>query len=308
MLRRKKVDFENMDLKPQPIGYTYKKKSNFGRVIFIFALLILAVYYIDDISLYINNLIGKDSATIIKENAKEEKPILDFLQTQKVEPNYYELSNNTEISFKDLTLKNFKTENNILSFDIVNSTFNDINLTNNKVFLELYNSEKSLLNRYKLDFGIISQNGLKNYSLNLKDSSFAYFNIIEKSIADYPNIELVKDENGNSVLTCKNDIEKYTYSFTNDNLKKVLFEANVAISTDNYSDKMNAYRDTINKYKGNTGVTTYFSSNSNGFIGKIEVNYETVGSQVELDKYYFTANELSKVVSFEMNTYGYTCN
>ena len=42
MARKKKnehVILENIELKPQVIGYTYQKKSNIGRVIFIFMVL-----------------------------------------------------------------------------------------------------------------------------------------------------------------------------------------------------------------------------------------------------------------------------
>ena len=46
MAKKKKniVVLEDTELKPQVIGYTYKKKSNLGRVIFIFIVFILAVY------------------------------------------------------------------------------------------------------------------------------------------------------------------------------------------------------------------------------------------------------------------------
>ena len=59
------VVLENVELKPQVIGYTYKKKSNIGRVIFIFIAFALVVYYINDISVFINDLFGKETAASI---------------------------------------------------------------------------------------------------------------------------------------------------------------------------------------------------------------------------------------------------
>ena len=44
MAKKEKVVLENIELKPQVIGKTYRKKSNLGRVIVIFIIFILVVY------------------------------------------------------------------------------------------------------------------------------------------------------------------------------------------------------------------------------------------------------------------------
>ena len=55
--KNENVILENVELKPQVLGYTFQKKNNIGRVIFIFIAFILVVYYIDDISVFFNNLL-----------------------------------------------------------------------------------------------------------------------------------------------------------------------------------------------------------------------------------------------------------
>jgi len=71
---KERIILENVELKPQVIGYTYQKKSNIGRVIFIFIIFALAVFYINDISTFINDLLGKNTAPSIKENTESNKP------------------------------------------------------------------------------------------------------------------------------------------------------------------------------------------------------------------------------------------
>ena len=65
------IVLEDIELKPQVIGMTYQKRSNLPRILFIFAVLILVVYFIDDISVFVNNLLGKKTAESIQNRAME---------------------------------------------------------------------------------------------------------------------------------------------------------------------------------------------------------------------------------------------
>ena len=67
--KNENVILENVELKPQVLGYTFQKKNNIGRVIFIFIAFILVVYYIDDISVFFNNLLGRETHSTISSNA-----------------------------------------------------------------------------------------------------------------------------------------------------------------------------------------------------------------------------------------------
>ena len=146
MARKSKVVLENVELKPQVIGKTYKKKSNLLRVIFIFAIFILSVYYINDVSVYINNILGRDTADTISNPNNPDNDIEnnDNNEQTNVEDTHYVVSDTLSFDFSALTLDNFKYENNILSFDINNNTNNQIDLSGRKIYLETYQQNNNI--------------------------------------------------------------------------------------------------------------------------------------------------------------------
>ena len=117
------VVLENIELKPQVIGNVYKKKSNLGRVIFIFIVFILVIYYINDISVFINDLIGKSSSPAIKDNINDkdndnmDKPNNDNNNNNDNDLEYFEFNTDLTITQKDLVLNNFQNQNNLLTED-----------------------------------------------------------------------------------------------------------------------------------------------------------------------------------------------
>ena len=147
MARKKQnVVLEDIELKPQVIGYTYKKKSNLGRVIFIFIVFILVVYYINDISVFINNLIGKGSAETIENlSGSNDNKNDNNVDKEKNEIVYNIFDNNLSIVEGDMILNNFIYENNKLTFDITNTTKNKLQLSQKKYFIEKYTENKKLL-------------------------------------------------------------------------------------------------------------------------------------------------------------------
>ena len=69
--KKERIVLENVELQPQVLGYTYQKKNNVGRVLIIFIAFILVVYFIDDISVFFNNLLGRETAETISNNASD---------------------------------------------------------------------------------------------------------------------------------------------------------------------------------------------------------------------------------------------
>ena len=167
---KERIILENIELKPQVIGYTYQKKSNIGRVIVIFIVFALAVFYINDISAFINDLLGKNTAPSIKENTegnKNNKPNNNEVQNEMI---YNIFSNTLEFTENGLTLNNFNISNNILTFSVTNNSDNTIDLSNRKYFLEIYSENKTLLERYKLDLGNFVSKNKTNYSFDVKNN------------------------------------------------------------------------------------------------------------------------------------------
>ena len=168
------VKIDDTELKPQVIGQIYQKKSNIGRVLVIFVLFGLVIYYINDISLYVNNLLGKKTVDTIKEIVSTNDKTKEISSD-----NYYLFKEETVLIVNNLSLTHFKMDNNILSFDVYNYSENDIDLTNKNYYLNIYNNNKELVNSFKIDFNIIENNNMKTLEVEYV-GEVAYINIVEK--------------------------------------------------------------------------------------------------------------------------------
>ena len=174
--KNEKVTLEDIELKPQVIGHIYQKKSNIGRVFLIFVVFVIVIYYINDISVFFNDLFGKKSASSIQSIASDEKKkrIID-----DNDEDYYELSENLVLVINDLTITNFVFDNNNLSFDIYNYSEKDIDLSGKKYFLETYDAKKELIDSKEIEFNNIAQKNISNINIELSNN-FIYLRIIEK--------------------------------------------------------------------------------------------------------------------------------
>ena len=308
--KKEPVILEDVELKPQVIGYAYEKKSNLGRVIIIFIILIVAVFYINDITVFINNLLGKKTPSTITEGSGKpsegEKPGSE--QPGEDDTEYNLFNESLEIKSGSLTLNNFKYANNTLTFDINNSTTSPVNLSSRKYFLETYTEDKTLINRFKVDIDSILGNNKESYTFN-EVSSFSYLVFVEKTTKDYPEYALSDSENGIGDITCKMNDDTYIYSFEKNKLTKINHTiSNSNVSDASYYNKYNEVQTLVNNYKTMEGMTATFNGTQNGYSAVITIDLEKVDLSKVNNKYYYAKGEEAKVVDFEMITYGYTCS
>ena len=306
--KNKKVVLENIELKPQVIGYTIKKKSNIGRVIFIFAVFAATVYYINDISVYINNFFNKPTAETILGGQQGSKPSNGTGNNVENEVVYNTFSNTLEIKEDNITLNNFYLSNYILTFDITNNTNSAIDLTGKKFFIETFNESKTLLERHKVDINKLASGAKISYEINTK-YNFNYIVLVEKTIEDYPVVNLKKDEFDKGTITCNKENEKIVYLFKSDELYEI--EHTISendINAENYYIRYSANQSKVTSYNNIAGITATFNSSLNGYtaVFKIDLPNANIGSINE--KYYYSYKEMPKVVKFEMQTYGFNCN
>lgn len=310
MAKRKKnerVILEDIELKPQVIGYTYKKRSNFGRVLIIFLAFVLVIYFIDDISVYINNLLGKETAPTISGGASShKKPIVDDGEHKEVVYNVYK----NELSFAqdEMTFTNFNYSNGILTFDIQNDNTKKIDKSSQKYFIETYNESKTLLERRKLDIGVIVEKAKVSFSLDL-NKEFYYIVLIEKETDDYPIVNLKNDENGKGIISCTKGNETIEYTFLNNELNLIKDSINNSdINNTNYYNSYIAFQDKANRYNKIEGITATFNGTVNGYSVVFSLNLANVNLEGLDEKNYFSYKEVPKVVKFEMETKGFTCS
>lgn len=313
MAKKNKIEgvvLEDIELKPQVIGHTYQKKSNMGRVVFIFIVFLLVVFYINDISVFINDLIGKKSASSVEDLAGNSNNNFNFDNNKdnKDEVIYNVFSNDLTIKKDNFTLNNFNYINNILTFDIVNESSTKLNLKDKKYFIETYNENETLLERFKLDINTVNENSKLSFELQIKESFYSIV-LEEKSISDYPVVNLEVNENNLGVLTCIKDIDNIVYTFKDNELLKIKHTiSNSDINNQNYYTLYNNYQSKINTYNNITGMSATFNSTLNGFTAIIDIDTQKVDMSLVNEKYYYSYKEMAKVVKFEMQTYGFVCN
>ncbi len=304
-----KVTLENVELKPQVIGYTYQKKNNLGRVLIIFISFILVIYYINDISIFFNNLLGRTTAETIREQGseKEEENPSSEEGEKTLEEEYNLLSDSLTINEKGLVLENFKTNNNILSFDVSNKTSSSINLKDSKYFLETYSENKTLLERFKVDFNLINANSKITLNYNITEPIY-YLVLSEKKVDDYPVVNL-EEVNGLEILTCTKDFTTFTYKFKNSelvNIDQTVKDENT--SDTNYNSRYTSYQSKTTTYNNIDGITASFAATPTGYTAMFSIDLEKADLSNINETYYFKNKELAKVVNFEMETYGFNCN
>lgn len=311
-MAKRKVELENIELKPQVIGYSYKKKSNFGRYVFILIIFLVVVYYINDVSIFINNLLGKNTASSITDLANKNNSNIN--PNEQKEPNkpvkneYYEVNDKTTIELDTITLNTFSYSNQKLSFIALNNTTSSVNLSGKKYYLETYDESKNLLESIKVDFGTVASKANLSLTYDI-NKDFKYFTIKEKNASLYPSVELKYDEFNNANMICTKGTETITYTFKNDELEKINHKLtrNDINSTD-YNSTLESTREKINNYSKQAGFKTSLSENQSGFEMNVDIDLQNANLNNTNEKYYYAYKEMPKVVKFEMETYGFKCN
>lgn len=305
-----KVNISNEELKPQVIGEVTGRKSNIGRVIIIFIAFIVAVFYLPDITITINKLLGMHtSPTITKDpdkNNEEKKSGTDKDNHDTLNA----FSPSLAIEGENYTLNNFQLVDNTISFNFNNSKDTSIDYSPYNFYFETYSESKTLLERFKVDIG--SVNAMKNekVSFALSNPTVSYVSFVIKTTKDYPIVELKKDELGYGTITCKKGYETLIYTFKNNELVSIKDEIvyNFSTTDANYTTKFNEYQTKCTELNNEEGIKTTFNSSINGFSGIIDIDLAIAKINELNEKYYYNYKEEPKVVNFEMQTYGFTCN
>ena len=306
-----RIILEDIELKPQVLGYTYQKKNNIGRVIIIFIAFALVVYFIDDISLFFNDLLGRETASTIKENATinkdEEENITNNDSENKEEIEYYPYAEDLNIDFNNLSFDSFNINNNILTFDVNNLKTDSVDVSTKKLFLETYDANKNLIDRLKLDITSVVGNSKITLRLNIKDT-FNYITIVEKNVEDYPAITFDNNGTGENTITCTKGIETITYTFSDASLIKINHKVVDSMSNADYNTNLNNYQSKVNNYKQIEGLEASLTTNQTGYTVDITLDLEKVDLSKINEKYYYAFREDAKVIKYEMPAYGFTCD
>ena len=130
----------------------------------------------------------------------------------------YNFEKNLVITENKFNLSDFSVANNVLTFKITNVGGDVDYFKKHNYFVELFNDDKTLLQRIKFDG--ITINKSKTITLNVDAVSFTKISFIEKDVKDYPNVTL-KKVSEIPTLTCQNKDLKVIYTFSTDEDNKL---------------------------------------------------------------------------------------
>ena len=224
----------------------------------------------------------------------------------------YNFEKNLVITENKFNLSDFSVSNNALTFKITNVGGDVDYFKKHNYFVELFNDDKTLLQRIKFDG--ITINKSKTITLNVDAVSFTKISFIEKDVKDYPNVTL-KKVSEIPTLTCQNKDLKviYTFSADEDNkLKTIETNYSYASSNKDYEQMLSRYETYATSYNSLGGVKATLIPINTGFTFKVNIDLATIPeasyTSTFTDKYYYSLDTEAKIVAFELKTSGFTCN
>lgn len=313
MARKKKneapVVLSREELIPSVIGIIDDKEKSNWTVLALFAFLILFVFFLPMITSYFSG--EEQFVNPPSENVKpsqEENPIN--------ETEFYPLTSNLIIQDNGLTFQNFLLENNTINLTVTNDSNAKDYLETHLYYLELYDENKTLLQRIKLPNEFISKGTSQTYTFDLTTtSSIKQIVIEEKKSKDYPLINLKKEKDGTYSLSCSKEKEKIDYKFDkNQKLNFLTDTVNYSNRDNTYHENLVEYRQLASKYNAIEGVTSNIMEVSNGFTFTTTIDLEIVDlsnsniQNILENVAYYKKDTEGKVVYFELSAMNYKCS
>lgn len=224
----------------------------------------------------------------------------------------YNFEKNLVITENKFNLSDFSVSNNALTFKITNVGGDVDYFKKHNYFVELFNDDKTLLQRIKFDG--ITINKSKTITLNVDAVSFTKISFIEKDVKDYPNVTL-KKVSEIPTLTCQNKDLKVIYTFSTDEDNKLkTIETNYSYASTNkdYEQMLSRYETYATSYNSLGGVKATLIPINTGFTFKVNIDLATIPeasyTSTFTDNYYYSLDTEAKIVAFELKTSGFTCN
>jgi hypothetical protein len=291
-----------------------KQKSPVSMII-LFTILILFIAFMPQIITLTNTLLGTNlnaNNGVNTNNTSTPTTTTDMNKTETttdVTNNYYDINDTTTITIDNLKISSMKKNNDNLSFTILNTNSTNYSFTK-KLFFEFYDNNNTFISRSILDYSdAINSNATINASVYLGNDAYNKATKVElvlRSIDDYPSVSLTSD-----TLVCKNNTNTITYTFKDSKLNKILdvFTYTKSGDTTEYNNQVLTYKSKISKMDALTGVDAVLTENTTGFITSTSIDYSSASyKDLTTKTNYYDSNTQGKVVSFEMDAKGFTCN
>jgi len=208
-------------------------------------------------------------------------------------------------------MSNIVTAENKIYFDLKNNTESMLDLNNYKYFLEIYNSDTTLLQRIKISFGEIDAGATKSYSYDLDEDvakNLAKLLIVSKTEADYPDVNLTQDDSGVSTMVCKKGYEEITYTFGSGQLSGINHVVNYPFTNNaQYTMDLQNYQAEAAVNNNYNGVSATLITSTTGFVYTTLIDLQLADINLVANNNYYSYRTLAKTVKFETESNGFIC-
>lgn len=308
---QEKVVIVDKELTPTVIGRLDTKQKSPVILIFIFLIFLGVALFLPDITNYVENYMNGNKQHSNKPNVNT--PVVDNENSEKEpEIKYYDYTSDLKITHESFTISNIEVIDNLIKFDITNDTNNVLDLSKSKYYLEVYSEDTTLIQRIKISYGEIAASATNSYSYDLDDgvsNSLSKLLVITKTEADYPEAIIETDEAGNGSLVCTKGYETITYSFGNGYLININDVVDYPNTQDmDYSNTLQDYQILATTYNNIAGISSTIVPLETGFTFTAVIDLRTADiKNLENNNYYNYRTE-AKIVKFETESNGYSCN
>ena len=319
----KNVKIEQEELKPIAIGaFESRKKTSLG-IFVILTLFVLAVIFLPQISEFIDEYLNPTPSTpVTPNNPTPEEPDEPDEPSENVDETFYPYTANLSIEREKITVSGITIDNttNTISYTVTNTTNSYQNIEELNYYIEIYNADRTLLERVKLvslsvsdgvTSNVIGGGTSQSYTRAIDSTSAiteGYIVLVQKTTDDYPEVTLTENTEGNATLVCSNAHEKVTYTFENKDLKQVTSVVEYLATEPDYTTNYSSYQTLSNSYNTTKGMTSTFIMNTTGFYITTVMNLEEASRSYLFNADSFRLDTEPKVVSFEMEAQGFDCN
>lgn len=322
---------QEQPVQPQPnveirkdvqVVYEYKPKKDYGiwPILAFFILIAGIIFALPSIQKLVNDY--RNSGVNLSKNNNTPTEPTPSEETPQEEVSYFDFNGDTTVSINKLTLNNFSKEvqngKHYLSLTVLNKDNRAYNYSD-KIYIELYNANDTLLSRSLLESSeSIAASSSSRVNLLINEAAYsgvAKFLVKTIVVDDYPQINLAENLKDQEVLTCTLDNQKNVYTFKEYKLVSIDSTLNFLrtsyLTPEAYASALATYRQTSATYGLINGVSSSIVDAEDGFTLAIKIDSKTVsiGDLNEMDnRAFYEGNTLAKEVAFEMAARGYICN
>lgn len=307
MAKKKKVVIVDQELTPTVLANFGKRKFPLIGVIILVIIFGAVIFYLPDISVFLDKYLPFLGITTPEGYYKEPSNNPSQKEEEETVIDEYQYTEDLAIEEKDFILNNFVLkENNILAIDINNKNSISLNLNDYNYYLQLYNSEKTLLQRIKFDDIIVNAKGRSTIEYNLNRTDIAYFTFFEITPDEYPAYIPNQNLDKEATLICTKDNRRINYLLNDNKLYAIEDIITVSNTDPNYANLYTNYQANMTIYNNIPGVTSTLNVEEGSLKFSTYINLNALGTN-NVNEITYPKDTDAKIMNFELASKGYEC-